>query len=108
MARRYIRMTQEDLNRSALAQATQFQKAALMKMMLARWRVSSINPSPHCAGVMITIRHEADSKAGAAIYCNGSVSRQNGTIKWDWKRLADSYLATIPDPFVAETLAKEA
>lgn len=102
MRRRIVRMTQEALTVSALQTSHAFQKAAILKMIAARWRISSVNYHPTTGDHLITMRHEGDSKAGCAIYPNGAVARQNGTIKWDWKRVADSATATIPDVFVKE------
>lgn len=102
MRRRITRMTQEDLTASALSQAHPFQKLAVLEMMAKRFRVNSVTFHPVTRARLIVMRHEGDSKAGAAVYPNGAVSRQNGTIRWDWKRVADSATATIPDAFVAE------
>lgn len=102
MRRRTTRMTQEALTASALATPHAFQKAAILLMIAKRFRVNSINYHPRTGDALVTMRHEGDSKAGCAVYPNGAVSRQNGTIKWDWKRVEDSATATVPDQFVKE------
>lgn len=101
MRRRKIRMTQENLTASALRTPHEFQKSAILKMIASRFRVNSVNYHPRTEDWLVTMRHEGDPKAGCAVFPNGAVSRQNGTIKWDWKRVEDSAGATIPDPFVA-------
>lgn len=102
MRRRTVRMSQDDLTTSALQTPHAFQKAAILKMIGMRFRVNSVNHHPRTNDRLITMRHEGDSKAGCAVYPNGAVARQNGTIKWDWKRVADSAEATIPDQFIKE------
>jgi hypothetical protein len=101
MRRKMVRMTQESLTVSALQTHHDFQKEAVLKMIAKRYRVNSVNYHPKNGAILITMRHEGDSKSGCAVFPNGAVSRQNGTIKWDWKRVADSSEATIPDSFVA-------
>jgi len=103
MHRRTVRMSQEGLTASALQTPHAFQKAAILKMIAARYHVNSVNYHPYTGDILITMRHDGDPKAGCAVYPNGAVARQNGTIKWEWKRVVDSASATIPDPFVGAT-----
>ena len=103
MRRRIVRMTQEQLTVSGLRQAHTFQKQAILQMIAKRFHINSVNIHPRTGDVLITMRFDGDTKVGAAVYPNGAVSRQNGTIKWDWKRVADSATATIPDSFVEIT-----
>lgn len=105
MRRRTTRMTQEDLTASALAQAHPFQKVALMELLAKRFRVNLVSYHPRTRDRMIVVRHEGDPKVGFAVYPNGAAVRQNGTIKWDWKRVEDSAGATIPDPWIADKVA---
>jgi hypothetical protein len=102
MRRRAIRMSQDQLTANALATASAFQKIALLKLIEKNFHINSINPHPYTGDLLVTMRHNGDSKCGFAVYPNGAASRQSGTIKWDWKRVADSAMATIPDPFVKE------
>lgn len=102
MRRRVQRYSQETLNVLALQQAHPFQKQAVLLMIAKRFHINSVNVHPRTGDKLITMRHEGDSKVGCAVYPNGAVSRQNGTIKWDWQRVVDAASATIPDPFVAE------
>lgn len=102
MRRRTIRVSQDDLTCSALATRHAFQKAAIIKMIAARWHVVRVSYHPRTGDVLVMMRHDGDSNAGCAVYPNGAVSRQNGTIKGDWKRVEDAATATIPDQFVKE------
>jgi hypothetical protein len=106
--RRTIRMTQDDLRASALATRYPFQKLAIMEMLAKRFEVQAIQYHPRSGNPLVYMRHIGDSKLGAAVYPNGAVSRQNGTIKGSWQRVEDAASATIPDPFVAHLVAKEA
>lgn len=102
MRRRTVRMSQDQLTASALRTPHEFQKAAILKLIAGRFHVNSINPHPTSGDLLVTMRHDGDPKAGFAVYPNGAASRQNGTIKWDWKRVVDSTMATIPDQFIKE------
>jgi hypothetical protein len=102
MRRRIARVSQSELTANALQTQHAFQKTAILKMIAMRYHVHSVNYHPTRGDRLITMRHDGDSKAGCAVFPNGAVSRQNGTIRWDWKRVADAADATIPDPFVKE------
>lgn len=102
--RRVIRMSQDELNASALVQAHPFQKLALGEMLAKRYNVASIQRHPKTNDRLMFMRSVEDPKLGCAVYPNGSVSPQRGTITGDWKRVEDQAAATIPDQFVAHLL----
>jgi hypothetical protein len=108
MRRRTIRLSQADLNASALRQAHEFQRVAVQSLLDADWNVSSITPSAK-GNRMITMRHAKDGTVCTAVYPDGSWARsKTPTIKWEWSRVDRQAEATVPDAYVANILAKQA
>jgi hypothetical protein len=91
-------MTQEQLTVKALAEAHPFQKAAMLDLMAKRWRVNSVNYHPRTGARLVVMRHEGDSRAGIAVYPDGSGARSSSpTVKWDWSRVERAAEAVVPD-----------
>ena len=96
MRRRTTRMTQEQLNVKVLAEAHEFQKPVVLDLMARRWEISSVSYSPKSGARVIVLRHQGNSRSGIVVYPDGSGSRAEGKVSWNWDRVERAAEATVP------------
>lgn len=105
MRRRKIYLTPEELNRSGANTAHPFQREAVAHMLQFDWSVAGVQRDGR-GNSLVVMRHNRDSKVGAAVYPDGGFVRSpTATVKWNWKRVADAALATIPAQFLVQVRA---